>query len=140
MRSLPGVWKAADVDRPDSVFAGNRRSRTRGTPSPSATTGFPASRRPPIFVTRCASCHGTNAGGGEFAPSILERVPLRTDDELVKLLHNGIPSVQKISPALHDLYAFIEMIAFEFLANLHIGINEHIYACIDHNDAKLVLC
>ena len=30
--------------------------------------------------------------GGEFAPSIVERVPLRTDDELVRLLHNGLPS------------------------------------------------
>ncbi len=28
--------------------------------------------------------------GGEFAPSIIERVPLRTDDELVKLLHSGL--------------------------------------------------
>src|SRR5580698_9300865 len=45
-----------------------------------------------IFITRCASCHGTYANGGEFAPSIVERVPLRTDDELVSLLHNGLPS------------------------------------------------
>ena len=45
-----------------------------------------------VFATRCASCHGTNAMGGEFAPSIVERVPLRSDDELVRLLHNGLPS------------------------------------------------
>jgi alcohol dehydrogenase (cytochrome c) len=44
-----------------------------------------------VFVTRCASCHGTAATGGEFAPSIVDRVPLRTDDELVRLLHNGLP-------------------------------------------------
>jgi alcohol dehydrogenase (cytochrome c) len=30
--------------------------------------------------------------GGEFAPSIVERVPLRSDDELIRLLHNGLPS------------------------------------------------
>jgi alcohol dehydrogenase (cytochrome c) len=43
-----------------------------------------------VFATRCATCHGTNAGGGEFAPSIIERVPLRSDDELMTLLHDGL--------------------------------------------------
>src|ERR1700755_2755778 len=42
-----------------------------------------------IFATRCASCHGTTATGGEFAPSIVERVPLRSDDDLTRLLHDG---------------------------------------------------
>jgi alcohol dehydrogenase (cytochrome c) len=45
-----------------------------------------------VFATRCASCHGTKATGGEFAPSIVDRVPLRSDDELIKLLHSGLPS------------------------------------------------
>jgi alcohol dehydrogenase (cytochrome c) len=45
-----------------------------------------------IFITRCASCHGTNGKGGEFAPSILDRVRLRSDEDLVLLLHNGVPS------------------------------------------------
>ena len=44
------------------------------------------------FLNRCASCHGTDAGGGEFGPSILDRVRVRSDDDLVSLLHNGIPS------------------------------------------------
>ena len=32
-----------------------------------------------IFLTRCASCHGTDANGGEFGPSILDRVRFRSD-------------------------------------------------------------
>ena len=54
--------------------------------------GSPQAAGQQVFATRCASCHGTNAMGGEFAPSIVERVPLRSDDELVSLLHNGLPS------------------------------------------------
>src|SRR5271167_4221117 len=54
--------------------------------------GSPQAVGQKIFATHCASCHGTNAMGGEFAPSIVERVPLRTDDELIRLLHNGLPS------------------------------------------------
>jgi alcohol dehydrogenase (cytochrome c) len=45
-----------------------------------------------IFQTRCASCHGTTGNGGEFAPRITDRVPLRTDDDLRGLLHNGLPT------------------------------------------------
>jgi alcohol dehydrogenase (cytochrome c) len=45
-----------------------------------------------VFATRCASCHGTKATGGEFAPSIVDRVPLRSDKDLVSLLHNGLPA------------------------------------------------
>ncbi len=52
-----------------------------------------------IFLTRCATCHGTDANGGEFGPSILDRVRLRTDEGLVELLHNGQGSM----PAFPDL-------------------------------------
>jgi alcohol dehydrogenase (cytochrome c) len=54
--------------------------------------GSPQAAGHEVFATRCASCHGTNATGGEFAPSIVDRVPLHTDDELRELLHNGLPS------------------------------------------------
>jgi len=54
-----------------------------------------------IFRTRCASCHGTTGNGGEFAPSIVARVPLRSDEELVHLLHDGLPSSGM--PAFPDL-------------------------------------
>lgn len=42
------------------------------------------------FLTRCASCHGTTGNGGEFAPGITTRVPLRTDDDLIRILHHGL--------------------------------------------------
>jgi len=54
--------------------------------------GSPQAAGREVFATRCASCHGTNATGGEFAPSIVDRVPLHTDDDLRELLHNGVPS------------------------------------------------
>src|SRR5258708_32543242 len=55
-----------------------------------------------VFATRCASCHGTTANGGEFAPSIVDRVPLRTDEELVRLLHDGLPSGMPAFPEIVD--------------------------------------
>ncbi len=60
-------------------------------PPPPLPAGSPQAAGRQVFATRCASCHGTTATGGEFAPSIVDRVPLRTDDELVRLLHNGLP-------------------------------------------------
>jgi alcohol dehydrogenase (cytochrome c) len=60
-------------------------------PPPPLPAGSPQAAGRQVFATRCASCHGTAATGGEFAPSIVDRVPLRTDDELVRLLHKGLP-------------------------------------------------
>jgi alcohol dehydrogenase (cytochrome c) len=60
-------------------------------PPPPLPAGSPQAAGRQVFVTRCASCHGTAATGGEFAPSIVDRVPLRTDEELITLLHNGLP-------------------------------------------------
>ncbi|MEP6754323.1 MAG: PQQ-binding-like beta-propeller repeat protein, partial [Chthonomonadales bacterium] len=54
-----------------------------------------------IFIARCASCHGTQGTGGEFAPSIVARVPLMTDEELQRLLHDGFPSAGM--PAFPDV-------------------------------------
>jgi alcohol dehydrogenase (cytochrome c) len=44
------------------------------------------------FVTRCASCHGTDGNGGELGPAIAARAILRTDDELRAVLRNGFPA------------------------------------------------
>jgi alcohol dehydrogenase (cytochrome c) len=63
----------------------------RGQQAPMAA-GSPQAAGQQVFATRCASCHGTTATGGEFAPSIVDRVPLRTDEELLRLLHDGLPS------------------------------------------------
>ncbi len=91
MRSLPGVWKAAMLIGL-MEFLPAAAVHGQGPPLPPLPPGSPQAAGQQIFASRCASCHGTNGGGGEFAPSILERVPLRSDDELVRLLHNGIPS------------------------------------------------
>jgi alcohol dehydrogenase (cytochrome c) len=60
-------------------------------PPPPLPAGSPQAAGRQVFAARCASCHGTAATGGEFAPSIVDRVPLRTDEELIRLLHNGLP-------------------------------------------------
>lgn len=44
------------------------------------------------FVTRCASCHGTDGNGGELGPAIAARAILRTDDELRMVLRAGFPA------------------------------------------------
>ena len=92
MRSVPEVWKAAMWIGLMQFVPATAVHGQGGPPLPPLPPGSPQAAGRQIFATRCASCHGTYAAGGEFAPSILERVPLRTDDELVKLLHNGIPS------------------------------------------------
>ena len=44
-----------------------------------------------VFASRCAACHGTEGGGGELGPSIVARIPLRTDAELEAVVHDGVP-------------------------------------------------
>src|SRR5262249_55660192 len=43
------------------------------------------------FVSRCAGCHGTDGNGGELGPAITTRVPLRSDQDLMAVIRNGIP-------------------------------------------------
>ena len=68
---------------------------------PVAAPGTPQAAGRQIFLTRCASCHGTTANGGEFAPGITSRIPLRSDGDLVRILHGGLPSSGM--PAFPDL-------------------------------------
>ncbi|HVQ12059.1 MAG TPA: cytochrome c, partial [Vicinamibacterales bacterium] len=44
-----------------------------------------------VFASRCAACHGTEGGGGELGPSIVARVPLRTDADLEAVVREGLP-------------------------------------------------
>ena len=44
------------------------------------------------FETRCAVCHGGDARGGEFGPSIVARVQAANDRDLAALIHSGIPN------------------------------------------------
>ncbi len=87
MRGVPGNLRAVLLSYLFGVFVSAAAGQG---PVPPASSPEAAGQH--VFATRCASCHGTNAMGGEFAPSIVERVPLRSDDELVRLLHNGLPS------------------------------------------------
>src|SRR2546421_8000622 len=44
------------------------------------------------FGGRCAGCHGTNGNGGELGPAITSRVPARTDDEMMGVIRQGLPT------------------------------------------------
>ena len=44
-----------------------------------------------VFASRCATCHGTEGGGGELGPSIVARIPLRSDAELQAVVREGLP-------------------------------------------------
>jgi alcohol dehydrogenase (cytochrome c) len=44
------------------------------------------------FVTRCASCHGTDGNGGELGPNIALIIPVRTDRELAGVVRDGLPA------------------------------------------------
>jgi alcohol dehydrogenase (cytochrome c) len=44
-----------------------------------------------VFASRCANCHGTDGGGGELGPSIVARIPLRSDAELEAVVREGLP-------------------------------------------------
>ena len=44
------------------------------------------------FENRCARCHGGDGNGGEMGPSILFRLPSRTDQQLTDLIHEGLPA------------------------------------------------
>jgi alcohol dehydrogenase (cytochrome c) len=45
-----------------------------------------------VFASRCASCHGSDGGGGELGPAIAARLPARTDDDLTTLVRQGLPA------------------------------------------------
>lgn len=44
------------------------------------------------YESRCSRCHGADGNGGELAPAIVARLPLRTDDQLSALVREGLPA------------------------------------------------
>ena len=65
-----------------------------------------------VFEANCASCHGDDANGGEFAPGILTRLAARTDAELSTiiregLLKRGMPAVPLGDKAHADLLVYL---------------------------------
>ncbi len=56
-----------------------------------------------IYASRCSGCHGSNGGGGELGPSIVSRVPARTDEELTTVIRQGLLTAgMPASPGLSD--------------------------------------
>ncbi len=45
-----------------------------------------------FYENNCSVCHGADGAGGELAPSIVMRLPNRSDAELAALIHSGIPA------------------------------------------------
>src|SRR5437899_10176398 len=45
-----------------------------------------------LFESNCGICHGADATGGEMGPAILNRLPNRSDQEMTKLIHEGLPT------------------------------------------------
>ena len=66
-----------------------------------------------VYSSRCAGCHGSNGGGGELGPSIVMRVPARTDEELRTVIQQGLltagmPAFANLSSTeMRDLIAFL---------------------------------
>jgi alcohol dehydrogenase (cytochrome c) len=66
-----------------------------------------------VFASRCAACHGTEGGGGELGPSIVARIPLRTDADLEAVIREGLsgagmPPVANLTKSEStDLIAFL---------------------------------
>ena len=52
----------------------------------------PAGPGQKLFDNNCSVCHGADGAGGELAPSIVMRLPNRSDAELAALIHSGIPA------------------------------------------------
>lgn len=97
-----------------AVFLTLRPAGAQSARPPSINAAIRAGRH--IFLTRCASCHGTNASGGEFAPSILDRVRFLSDSDLAGLLQHGLPSFGM--PAFPDIAGSDRASLISFLRTL----------------------
>lgn len=53
------------------------------------------------FQNRCSGCHGSDANGGEHAPSILPSLAIKNDEELSTIIRDGVP--RKGMPAFKQL-------------------------------------
>ncbi len=101
-RVLARVMTAAISSVPLMIALVGGAVAQAGRPLPPQPAGSPQAAGQRIYATRCAPCHGTTANGGEFAPSIVARVPLRSDDELRTVLHDGLSSGMPAFPDIVD--------------------------------------
>ena len=65
-----------------------------------------------VFASRCAACHGTEGGGGELGPSIVARIPLRTDADLEAVIREGLPGAGMPSFANLSKTESTDLVAF----------------------------
>ncbi|MDP9322494.1 MAG: PQQ-binding-like beta-propeller repeat protein [Acidobacteriota bacterium] len=68
-----------------------------------------------VFESRCARCHGADGNGGEMGPPITFRLTARDDQQLVALIHDGLPArgmppSPVVDPELTDLVKFLRSI------------------------------
>ena len=73
---LRNLWTIAAIG---GVSFSSAILQAQGPPPAPAT---PQALGRQTFLSRCAPCHGTTGNGGEFAPGIATRIPLRSDDDL----------------------------------------------------------
>ena len=45
-----------------------------------------------VFESRCARCHGADGNGGEMGPPIVTRLPPLDDEQLAKVIRDGVPA------------------------------------------------
>src|ERR1035441_5035271 len=86
-----------------------RVSFPQSTATPQAAPADPGRRQ---YDNNCSVCHGGDGAGGELAPSILFRLPNRTDTELAELVRTGIPGrgmpgFNLGNQEMNDLVAFL---------------------------------
>ena len=53
------------------------------------------------FQSLCSGCHGTDGNGGEHAPSILPSLATKNDEELTRIVREGVP--RKGMPAFKQM-------------------------------------
>jgi alcohol dehydrogenase (cytochrome c) len=56
-----------------------------------------------VFDARCARCHGGDGNGGPMGPSILQRLPARNDDQLTRLVRDGLPDAGMPGQSLTEI-------------------------------------
>ncbi len=72
------------VSRRQIVGAGAGLAAAAATVAPANAQNVEPGRK--VFASRCAACHGTEGGGGELGPSIVARIPLRSDPDLESVI------------------------------------------------------
>jgi alcohol dehydrogenase (cytochrome c) len=67
------------------------------------------------FDTSCSRCHGADGNGGEMGPPILSRLRTRDDQQLISLIHTGLPArgmppTRIAEPEVNQLVAYLRRI------------------------------